>query len=411
MNGTIGRDIPMRILWVKVGGLWPLNTGGRLRSFNTIAQLSRQHRVAVFTTHEPGEDSGELAAQLADCETVKSIEFSPTRWRNPVFAISYARSILAGLPVDVSKYRVPALRRAVAHALATGKYDLCVCDFIFAAPNVPFNLGIPVVFFAHNVESLILERLASTVNMPAIKALLAVEAGRMKRYETTICRAARLSIAVSPQDRDMFRAYVPEAESRIVAVPTGVDTAYFRPANGAESPRELVFSDSMDWKPNEDAVLYFMTDILPAIRSEIPDTGFTVVGRNPGNRLRQLAARNGVRVTGTVRDVRPYINTAAVYVVPLRVGGGTRLKVFEALSMGKAMVASSLAVEGLPLIEGTHYLRADEPRAFASKVVELLRSREARRALGTAGSLLTRRNYSWPAVAQQFSDHCKSALE
>jgi len=400
----------MRILWVKVGGLWPLNTGGRLRSFNTIAQLSRHHQVVVLTTHEAHEKADALNAQLADCEMVQSFPFTAPKWRDPAYAATYIRASVSAMPVDVFKYRVPALRQEVSHLLTSQKFDLCVCDFIFAVPNVRFDLGVPIVFFAHNVEHLILQRLGSTIRMPVIKAVLAIEARKMRRYETAICSAARLSIAVSPQDRDLLRTCAPASASKIVAVPTGVDTDYFSPADLPESPGELVFSGSMDWKPNEDAVRHFMADILPAIRRELPETAFTVVGRNPSSRLRELAALNAVKVTGTVDDVRPFINAAAVYVVPLRVGGGTRLKVFEALSMGKAMVASSLAVEGLPLTDGTHYLRADEPHDFAAKVVKLLRDREARRALGEAGSALTRRNYAWPAVARQFSDYCEAAV-
>lgn len=401
----------VRILWVKVGGLWPLNTGGRLRSFNTIAELAKHHQVVVLTTHEPHENVDELASQLSNCEEVRSYPYVAPKWRDPRYATSLLRSWFSRMPANVCKYQVPALQQQASRFLKSGNFDICVCDFIFAAPNVPFDSGVPVVFFAHNVEYQILKRLGSAIRMPLMKAVLAIEWRKMKRYEAEVCRRARLTIAVSPQDRDLFRASTPDIGPQIVAVPTGVDINYFNSSEIPESPRELVFSGSMDWHPNEDAVLFFITDILPEIRRQLPDTAFTVVGRNPSQRVRQQAAANAVKVTGTVEDVRPYIDAAAVYVVPLRVGGGTRLKVFEALSMGKAMVASSIAVEGLPLTDGKHYLRADEPDVFAAKVVRLLRDHDTRRALGQAGRTLARRKYAWPEVVNQFSTYCKRAME
>src|SRR6185503_7113005 len=143
-----------------------------------------------------------------------------------------------------------------------------------------------------------------------------------------------------------------------------------------------VFTGSMDWYPNEDGILYFADTILPLIRRECPDAQVTVVGRDPSARLRAAASGRGVRLTGTVEDVRPYMSDAAVYVVPLRVGGGTRLKIFEALAMGKPVVSTTVGAEGLPLVPGKHYLRADEPADFARAVVALLRDPARRRRLG-----------------------------
>ncbi len=398
----------MRILWVKVGGLWPLDSGGRLRSFNILSELSHRHRVSVLTTHAPAEDGDELARHLPDCERVVSIPYAAPKWRDPRFPLVLLRSWCSRMPVDVWKHRVPALRREAERLLASGEIDLCVADFVFAAPNVPLDGPVPVLFFAHNVEYLILRRLAGMQEQVLRRALLGIEWRKMRRYESRVCRQARLTIAVSPEDRSLLQADAPGAAVRDVS--TGVDTGYFRSNGTPERPQELVFTGSMDWHPNEDAIRHFISEILPVVRREVPAVTLTVVGRNPSAELQRTAAEAGVRVTGRVEDVRPYIDAAAVYVVPLRIGGGTRLKVFEALSMGKAVVSTGVGVEGLPLAPGDHYLRADDPAAFASAVVALLRDPARRRALGQAGQRLTQERYAWHQVAHEFGSLCEAAL-
>lgn len=397
----------MRILWVKVGGLWPLNTGGRLRSFHIVSELSRRHRVILLTTHGGEDDPAGLAARLPRCEVVSLPHTSPKRG-SLAFAGSLARSWLSSSPVDLWKCRVLALRRTAERLLAARQMDLCVADFLAATPNVPLGSPVPVVLFAHNVEHVIWRRLSRAETRPGRRALLELEWRKMRRCEARACARARLTIAVSEVDHALLAANAPGA--RVAVVPTGVDVAYFSPDEAPERPGALVFTGSMDWYPNEDAILHFADAILPAIRREIPDVSLTVVGRNPTPRLRAAALAAGVEVTGTVDDVRPYLAGGAVYVVPLRVGGGTRLKIFEALAMGKAVVSTTVGAEGLPLVPGEHFLRADDPAEFASAVVSLLRDPARRRALGTAGRRLVEARYAWPQVAREFEDRCKEVV-
>jgi sugar transferase (PEP-CTERM/EpsH1 system associated) len=397
----------MRVLWVKVGGLWPLTTGGRLRSFHIVSELSKRHRVSVLTTHDPGEEPNELRSNLQRCENITSFSHASMKRGSARFAAALARSWLSPLPVELWRWRVATLRRGVAQILAARDFDLCVADFLLAVPNLPRPWPLPVVLFQHNVEHLIWKRLRRTA--PAWqRALLELEWRKVRRYESRACAQAQMTIAVSEADRALLEEIAPGATVR--AVPTGVDTAYFRPSDRAEAPAHLVFTGSMEWYPNEDAILYFVDSILPAIRREIPETTFTVVGRNPSARLRAAATAAGVKVTGTVSDVRPYIAEAAVYVVPLRVGGGTRLKIFEGLAMGKAVVSTTVGAEGLPLSSGTHLLLADEPAEFARAVVSLLRDSTRRRALGTAGRELVAQRYSWNQVAREFEARCQEVL-
>jgi sugar transferase (PEP-CTERM/EpsH1 system associated) len=389
----------MRILWVKVGGLWPPNTGGRLRSFHLISELSRRHRITLVTTHGPDDDPEAVAANLPRCEVV-SVPCAIPKFGTTRFALAVLRSWLSALPVDVSKFRVSAVAREVRRLVEARAIDLCVADFLSATVNVPLGGPVPVVLFAHNVEHMIWKRLSATETRLWRRALLEFEWRKLRRYEARACTQSSLTIAVSEADRALLAATAPGA--RVAAVPTGVDTSYFTPNGSKEAPTTLVFTGSMDWYPNEDAILYFMDAILPRIRRECPEVSLSVVGRNPTPRLLGAARQAGVRVSGTVEDVRPYMAEAAVYVVPLRIGGGTRLKIFEALAMGKAVVSTTVGAEGLPLTPGNHFLQEDDPAGFAGAVVSLLRDPGRRASLGLAGRRLVETRYSWAQVAGQF---------
>jgi sugar transferase (PEP-CTERM/EpsH1 system associated) len=390
----------MRILWVKPGGLWPLDTGGRLRSFHTVSELARRHQVVLLTTHGPHEDPHELAARLSHCARVASFPHQPPKQDSLRLAGALMRSWFSELPVDEWKWRVPRLRAEVSRLMERGEVDLCVADFLTAVPNVPLESGVPVVLFEHNVEHVIWKRLAAAEPRPWRKLLLELEWRKMRRFEAKACARADLTLAVSEKDRAVLAANAPGA--RVSAIPTGVDTSFFVPNGHEEVPASLVFTGSMNWYPNEDGVLHFVDEMLPLIRREEPRANLTVVGRDPSPRLRQAAAPAGVRVTGGVDDVRPYVAEGAVYVVPLRLGGGTRLKIFEALAMGKAVVSTTVGAEGLSLVPGEHLLVADAPDQFARAVVSLLRDPARRRALGAAGRRLVEQRYAWPQVAREF---------
>jgi polysaccharide biosynthesis protein PslH len=398
----------MRILWVKVGGLWPPNIGGRLRSYHILSELSQRHRLTVLTTHAPGEDPDALQRELPHCERVISFPHAAPKAESARFAGAMARSWFSSLPVDLLKWRVPELRAEVERMLETGNVDLCIADFLHASANVPSRSSVPIILFAHNVESMIWRRLAANETRLWRRLLLEIEWRKVRRSERDACTRSQLVIAVSPVDASSLAENAPGARTR--SIPTGVHTGYFSANGTPEAPAHLVFSGAMDWYPNEDAMLYFFDEILPLIRHEIPGVTMTVVGRNPSGRFRAAGEAAGVRITGTVDDVRPFIDEGTVYVVPLRVGGGTRLKIFEALSMGKAVVSTAIGAEGLPLVDGEHFVCADAPKEFSRAVVSLLRDPNGRRSLGKAGRQLVQDHYSWSSVARDFEVKCEEAM-
>ena len=399
----------MRILWVKMGGLWPPTAGGRIRSLETLSCLARRHEVTVVTTHGPSDDPDGLRRRLPHCERIVSVPFVAPRVGTLPFARALAGSWCTSYPVDLWKWRVQAVRNQVRGLLASGSVDVCVTDFLVAAANVPRIPRVPIVLFEHNVEHMIWRRIADLERTWWRRAVLEVEARKVRQAERRACTAADLVVAVSEDDRVRLKALAPG--SRCVSIPTGVDTDYFQPCGRPEVANSLVFTGSMDWYLNEDAILFFADVVLPRIRVQIPAATLTVVGRNPSPRVRALGDRHGIRVTGTVDDVRPFVDEAAVYVVPLRAGGGTRLKIFEALAMGKAVVSTTVGAEGLALTPGKDVAIADVPQDFADTVVRLLRDTGRRRALGRAGRLLVQRKYSWPQVSREFADWCEVVAE
>ena len=398
----------MRILWVKMGGLWPPTAGGRIRSLETLSCLSRQHDVSVVTTHGPDDDPEGLRRRLPHCTSIVSVPFAAPRVGTPAFARALAASWCTRHPVDLWKWRVDAVYDEVCRQLAQDAADVCVADFLVATANIPHAPRVPVVLFEHNVEHMIWRRVARLERRPWRRALLEIEAWKVRQAERRACAAAGLVVAVSEDDRQRLQALEPG--SRCVAIPTGVDTTYFQPSNRREVPHRLVFTGSMDWFPNEDAILYFLDAILPRVQAKVPEVSLSVVGRNPSPRLRAAAGRAGVVVTGTVDDVRPHVAEAAVYVVPLRAGGGTRLKIFEALAMGKAVVSTTVGAEGLAVTPGRDIAIADEPDRFADAVVGLLRNPARREALGRAGRLLVQRRYSWEQISREFDRCCESVV-
>ena len=399
----------MHILWVKMGGLWPSTTGGRVRSLRIISELARRHQVTVVTTHGAGDDPEGLQRQLSHCHEVVSYPYTVPKLGSAAFPAAVARSWMSKYPVDLWKWREPHVRQKVHSLIGSGAIDLCVSDFLFAAANVPTGGSTPVVLFEHNVEYMIWQRLCALETRAWRRALFELEWRKLRAREADACRDADLTIAVSEDDRRRLEQLAPGI--RAASIPTGVDTGYFRPDGRPERAHRMVFSGSMDWHPNEDAVIYFADAILPRIRAEIPDATLTVVGRNPTARLREVAARAGLDVTGTVDDVRPAIGEASVYVVPLRAGGGTRLKIFEALAMGKAVVSTTLGAEGLAMESGCQFVAADGSQPFADAVMALLRDDARRRRIATAGRALVEARYSWAQVAEPFERHCQSTVE
>jgi sugar transferase (PEP-CTERM/EpsH1 system associated) len=397
----------VKILWVKTELLHPLDKGGKIRTFHMLRELKRVHDVTYVTLDDghAAPDAVERAEEY--CDDVVRIPLRVQPKRSLGFYAEVVGNLPSPLPYAIARYRSRAMQRAIRDRVARGDVDVLVCDFLVPSVNVPHDLPCRQVLFQHNVEALIWKRHWQLARDPVSRAYLRSQWRKMRAFEMGECRRYDHVVVVSPEDRGLVsREY---GLSDVSEVPTGVDTAYFRPSGkyGPE-PHSMVFTGSMDWIPNEDAVRFYVQEILPRIRQALPDATLVVVGRNPSPALLALAARvPGVTVTGRVEDVRPYMERAALYVVPLRIGGGTRLKIFEAMAMGLPVVSTRVGAEGLPVTDGQDIELADSPAQFAAAAVQLLTDQARARTLGGVAARTVRERAGWDRAATEFAAICE----
>jgi polysaccharide biosynthesis protein PslH len=394
----------MRILWIKTELLHPLDKGGRIRSYQMLRSLSRQHHVTYLCLDDglAAPDALERAGEYA--QEVVVVPFrAPTRMSLGFF-VALLRNLFSPLPYAIARYRSSELREAVRRLSAST--DLIISDFLFSSLNVPDGLSAPTVLFQHNVEAMIWQRHVAVPQHPLRRAYMRLQWRRMLRHEARECRRFSHVVAVSAIDADIIRREY--AVSSVGYVPTGVDLRYFSASRTRpRDSRELVFVGSMDWMPNDDGIRWFASEIFGRVQQRVSGACLTVVGRSPPPGILELAARNpAIEVTGTVADVRPYLERASISVVPLRIGGGTRLKIYEMMAMGVPVISTAIGAEGLPIRHGEHLLIADTADELVSSICALLTDQACGDLLAANALRHVREHCSWDAVAECFLAQC-----
>jgi len=390
----------VKILWVKAERLFPVHNGGNIRSYHIARSLTQAHDVTFLSYYGGSRDVGyeaELRQHFphAVCVCTGASKTSAVRR-----ALDYLFHLPARAPYAVSRFASAVVQEQLAVWFQQQAFDVAVCDFLDAAINFPQRLTMPTVLFQHNVESEIWRRHSEASSNIGMRPVYKLEAQKMLRYEESVVRRFHHVIAVSEHDRKLMSRWVdPQC---ITVVPTGVDLESFHPCAQSSGKPLVLFVGAMDWEPNVDAVEYFCAQVWPEVKKAVPAAEFRIVGRNPGRRVLRLTS-DSVSVTGSVPSVQTHLEEAAVVVVPLRIGGGTRLKIYEAMAMGKAVVSTSIGAEGLDVHDGRDIVLADEPGAFAQAVKILLQDAELRRRYGRAAIDLARR-YDWPEIGRQFAE-------
>ncbi|MGD2176471.1 MAG: glycosyltransferase [Anaerolineae bacterium] len=396
----------MRILFLTPQLPYPPEKGTALRNWGLISGLSTQHEIAVLSFLDPGQ-SAEIADLLREACCVETVEPPARTLRDRL------RDMLTTRQPDMALRLVSdAYGKRLADRLGRESFDVVQIEGIELAPYLDvINQVWPtsdradrplVVFDDHNCEYLLQQRvfltdLYSPARWPAA-AYSFVQWRRLRHYEAQVCRSADRVLAVSQADARALRTLVPDLD--VTVIPNGIDSRVYLPATveSQAASHSLVFTGTMDFRPNVDAVLWFMKEVWPLIQAEVPDVHFSVVGQRPHRRLDPLRADRSVTLTGWVEDVRPYIADAVVYVAPLRMGGGTRLKLLEAMAMGKSVVATPLGAEGYPITDGRELILADTPAEFAQAVVALLHSPARRAELGQNARTFVERRYDWRVI-------------
>jgi glycosyltransferase involved in cell wall biosynthesis len=368
----------VKVLAVTTQLPYPPRSGSAMRTLSLLKRLCARHEITVLAHARDDDPAVDAMENLG----MKCLPVEPPRRGMLSRASLPAWSSIGPLPYIMAKHCTAAMRRALEEAARSGAYDLLHCDSISLAP-LAANCGLrPALLAEHNVEALIWQRLLEFERRPLHRAFIALQARKLRSVESACCRAFDACVAVSEPDALLLREWY--GVENVEVVPNGVEPDVGLDSGPARDGR-LAFIGAMDWFPNQDAVRWMVDDILPLVRKRTPRVTLTLAGRNPPRWMKRLSA-DGIRVTGTVEDVSPYLREAAVCVVPLRIGGGTRLKILEALAAGKPVVSTAVGAEGLDL------------RDFAEQVAGLLEDGPLRERLAAAGRRAAKR-YAWDSIA------------
>ena len=390
----------MRILWVKTDFLHPTNRGGQIRTLEMLKRLHAKHEVHYIAYDDPAQPEGRERANEYASYVWPVARPIPPRGSLP-FWMQIARNAVSPLPAAVGRFESAVMKKTIRDVLQKYPCDMQVCDFLAMAPNMPDMSR--AVLFQHNVETRIWERHALNHRNPVVRAYFRSQAKRMANCERDYCLRAAHVISVSPSDTAEMRERF--GVTRISEVPTGVDVDVFARPERIEGAAEsdLVFIGAMDWMPNVDGAQWFVSEVLPVIRAARPQTTLTLAGRTPSPEIKALAAADPlIRVTGTVPDIRPWVWNAKASIVPLRIGGGTRLKIYESMAAGTAVVSTPIGAEGLAVTHGQDILMETDARKFAEACLSLLDSAEQRAAISGAALKLVRERFSWESVVAGF---------
>jgi len=399
----------MKILFLSQRFLFPQDTGGKIRTGRILEKLKDRFSITVISNVESPKDDPYIKQMKNLCNKFIPVPWVETKRYTLKFYWELFKKSLSIYPVPMLNDYSPELENALLTEMKNDHYDLAICDFMQSTLNFRQVNGIPMILFQHNVEATISQRHMKRSRDPISKIFWWLQYKKMFYHERKQCNRFDTVIAVSEKDKERMETWY--GVKNVRTIPTGVDTDYFKPAENINEKKQLVYVGAMDWLPNEDAMFYFLGDIFPRIIEKEPDAKLIIVGRNPSPKFQKYVANfSNVQITGWVEDTRPYIAESAVFIVPIRIGGGTRMKIYQAMAMGKAIVSTRVGAEGLPLKDEEHILFADDPNQFALRVLWLLTNPSERAKIGESARKHVYENFRWEKVAEVFSEICTSTV-
>ena len=397
----------MNLLWISQNIPYPPKTGVLQRNYNLLreaSQLADIYLLAVFKRDIlPGEyDLEEAKRELGKlCRRIEVVHLPIESSRTALYAMALS-SLFTHDPLSVNWVKSAGMRRQLRQLMNEVKFDLVHFDTISLAAYRDEVGNTPKILNHHNIESHLLKRRTLFEKNPLKRLYYALEGNKLERYERTACAEFNTNFTVSELDKQRLLELVPSAHADVMA--NGVDVDYFNPNGTAVVPGNLLMASGMNWFPNRDAVLHMCNEIWPLLVQKMPELSWTVVGASPPQEVLDLAARDArVTVTGFVDDVRPYLSQAEIYLCPMRDGGGTRVKILDALAMGKAIVSTSMACEGIDVTAGKNVLFADSPSEFVTQIQRLRNDIELRQSLGREARRFVTDHYSWPVIGRNLS--------
>jgi glycosyltransferase involved in cell wall biosynthesis len=382
---------------------YPLNRGAHYRLFHLLKGLARDHQVDLLALSENFEGYNHKDIFEEFCGRVHFVAFNHPAWEK-----FFPRRLLNPLPATVAHWTIPAVERALDEMLATGSYDAVhICDIVLAQYFMKKRRRWPLIVDRTRVDLQyqLMEQKRMKFSFKS-RALNLENLAKLWKYERDVAAISRFQVVCGPDDESFTRAYISK-KVRLSVIPNGVDLAYFNPEAGTEARSvhpAILFCGAMDYNPNVDALRWYFGEIHGIIKARVPDLKVFIVGKDPIPEVKAYAGKPGVEVTGGVPDVRPYYRRAWLQIVPIRIGGGTRLKIVESLGMKTAVVSTTIGAQGLGLRHGFDILLADTPADFAAQTIVALGDPALRSKLEGQGISSVRTRLSWIGLGQQLSD-------
>ncbi|MCG9126627.1 TIGR03087 family PEP-CTERM/XrtA system glycosyltransferase [Candidatus Poribacteria bacterium] len=403
----------MRILFLCLRCPYPPQRGDRIRSYNIIKELSKRHKITLVFFSESDVDIDAVKELETFCDRIEWVQFKK---RYALF--NTAIHCFSRLPLQVHYWYNPKMQRVVNDLLATEKFELIHAQLFRMGQYVVKANGMAKVLDLCDSLALNLSRRAELDCSPK-RFLVKLEEKRVRRYEVEIMKSFDSGTVVAEFDKDYLLKQ--DKNLNLSVVPMGVDLEFYNPKTQQDVPttpesestnftdddihetdaKNLLFTGTMNYFPNSDAVIYFCNEIFPLIKERYSDVNFYIVGNHPTEQVRRLAEQNGVIVTGYVEDIRPYFNKASVFVAPLRAGSGIQTKNLEAMAMRTPVVTTSIGAMGLEADRESDLLIADTPDIFANKVINLLEDPTHRRNIANAGRKRVELSYNWDVLVNR----------
>jgi sugar transferase (PEP-CTERM/EpsH1 system associated) len=385
----------MKILILDEEFPYPLNTGKRIRSFNLTKRIAAGHEVYYLAYGKP--DSAELKEFEKNNIKPIVVPHQIPKKSGILFYFRLLKNLFSEYPYIVTSHYSDIFQRTFEKAISQIGPDLIICEWSPYSIFIKNITQIKKMVVAHNIESRIWQRYYENETQFLKKWYIKKQWEKVERFERTAFEWADGATAVSSIEASEIQAMNPKMHVQVVD--NGVDLEYFKPSLSKTESKELIFVGSMNWRPNQDAIQYFVHDIFPLVKKKDPNISATFVGQNPPPHIEKLNQISGIKIIGRVEDIRPYVHKAGVYIVPLRIGGGTRLKILEAFAMGKTVISTPVGAEGLDISDGKNILIAETPENFAEKILLPINDKHLNTQLGLAGRKLVEEQYGWDILA------------
>jgi glycosyltransferase involved in cell wall biosynthesis len=388
----------MNILFLSTENPYPPDGGHHLRTFNVLKILASRHKIYFVGFAQDKSEFKYIPEIKKFCETVDIYKVSETGYNKAFFTLA-CKNVFSKQPLIAQRYFIPEARKRIEQILVDDSIDLVHMDMLALGLYKRILKEIPVILTNHNVESLRIYRWMEVEKKLFIKSFLFYQYLKLKDFEKRICPESHQCIVVSDYDKTYLKNLC--GVDNFVVIPNGVDVRYFKPESGEVKRDHLVWVGGMTGPYNSDAVDFFIQKIWPVIKYEVREATIDFAGGGPTQMLRNKALEDkSVHVLGFVPDIRPIVQRASVFVAPIRIGSGTKIKVLNAMAQAKPVVATTTAAEGIDVTPEENILIADDPQEFAKKILYLLRNEEIRGKMGEKAREMIERKYSWDVISE-----------